>query len=345
MRILILRLGAFGDIIHTLPLAADLAAAGHEVGWCCEDRWAPLLEDSPVIQRLHRLPRRRLRDATRSAADRLTALTEVMHSLRIPGYDVVIDAQGLGKSAALALASGVALRIGHAPPRARELSWLASHRRVSTRAVHVIDQQRALASALDCPVLGPWRFPLPTWADQRAWADSVLAALGLDRPWILNVGAGWPTKVWPEERQGEFLALLKNRGLPALVVWGSPGEKAAAERVIARAGYGVLAPDADLPRLAGLLARGAVVVSGDTGPLHLALAVGTPSVGLFGPVPAERNGPRGRAHRTLQAPGAAWERRDVTKVDMGAISADQVFRAAWDAVGETLLSPSDGMGH
>ena len=342
MRILIIRLGAFGDIIHTLPLVADLARAGHELGWCCEDRWAPLLEGSPVIARLHRLPRRRLRDASRGAADRLAALGEVVRSLRKPGYDAVIDAQGLGKSALLALASGIGLRLGHAPPRAREGSWLATHRRVATRAVHVIDQQRNLATALDGPVAGAWRFPLPAWADQHAWAGTVLAHLGLVRPWILNVGAGWPTKVWPEQRQGEFLGLLRARAIPTLVVWGSSAEKAAAERVIAGAGYGVLAPEADLPRLAGLLARGAVVVSGDTGPLHLALAVGTPSVGLFGPVPAERNGPRGRGHRTLQAPGAAWERRDVSKVDMGAITAEQVFQAAWEAQGESSLSPEPG---
>ena len=112
----------------------------------------------------------------------------------------------------------------------------------------------------------------------------------------------------------------------------------------------MLAPPTTIPQLAGLIARAAVFVSGDTGPLHLSLALGTPAVGLFGPVPAERNGPRGRGYRTLQAPGAAWERRDVAKVDMGAIAADAVIAAARSAVDEAALGdvahgamPADGM--
>ncbi len=79
-----------------------------------------------------------------------------------------------------------------------------------------------------------------------------------------------------------------------------------------------------------------MVVSGDTGPLHLALALGVPAIGLFGPVPAERNGPRGRGYRTFQAPGAAWERRDVSKVDLGAIAAEPVLAAADDVIRERL---------
>jgi ADP-heptose:LPS heptosyltransferase len=215
---------------------------------------------------------------------------------------------------------------------------LVSQRRSRSRAVHVIDQQRDLGRLLGVEPRGPWIFPLPAWVGERSWGVAELAVLGLRRPWALNVGAGWPTKIWPLERQVEFARALGRRGTPLLVVWGSPAEQQVAQQVVAQSGHGILAPPTSIPQLAGLLAACAVVVSGDTGPLHLALALGTPAVGLFGPVPAERNGPRGPGYRTLQAPGAAWERRDLSKVEMGAISAAAVVEAAVAAVDDRVTA-------
>ena len=248
--------------------------------------------------------------------------------LRTADYDAVIDAQGLAKSALAARAAAAPLTVGHARPRAREGAQLVLNRSFASPAIHVIDQQRDLGRLVGVVPAGPWRFPLPAWSSEHAWAAAWLAEMGLVRPWALNVGAGWPTKVWPEERQAGLLAALKDAGRPVVVVWGSPAERAVAERIIAQAGHGHLAPPTTIPQLAALIARVGVLVSGDTGPLHLALAVGTPAVGLFGPVPAERNGPQGLAYRTHQAPGAAWERRDVRKVDMGAIGVAEVMASA-----------------
>ncbi len=328
MRLLIVRLGAFGDILHTLPLAADLVAAGHEVGWWCEDRWASVLEGSSVVARVHRLPRRALRDPAGGLLPRLRLLRSAVAEVRAIGYDVVIDAQGLAKSALLARAVGAPLVVGHHRPRAREGAWLLADRRVRSPSVHVIDQQRDLGCALGLAPTGPWRFSLPAWPTQVEAMTTWLQAQGLHKPWMLNVGAGWPTKVWPEARQEALLRRLKVDGQAIVVVWGSPAERAVAERIIAAAGHGTLAPSTTLPELCALLAQAAVVISGDTGPLHAAQAVGTPAIGLFGPVPAERNGPRGPAYRTFQAPGAAWERQDVSKVDMGAIDDGHVRDAA-----------------
>lgn len=341
MRVLIVRLGAFGDIIHTLPLAADLAAAGHHVSWLCEDRWATLVEGSTAVAQVFRLPRRLMRDPTAAVGGKLLVLRRLAREMRAHRFDAAIDAQGLAKSAALSLASGANLRLGHRRPRARELSWLITSRKSPVGAVHVIDQQRALGLALTRgQSRGPWRFPLPPWRGDHAWAHDWLARRHLSRPWLVNVGAGWPTKVWPKARQVEFVRACARDRQPLVLVWGTHDEHDLAEEIIAEAGSGVLAPPTTIPQLAGLIARGGVLVSGDTGPLHLALALGTPAVGLFGPVPAERNGPRGRGYRTLQAPGAAWERRDVAKVDMGAISADAVVAAARAAADEAAI-PSD----
>ena len=340
MQVLIVRLGAFGDIIHTLPLAADLAAAGHRVGWLCEDRWAPIIAGSAAIQRIHRLPRKTLKDRSLAPTARLLAVRQVVRELRAARYDAVIDAQGLAKSALFAALCRAPRRVGHARPRARELSWLISRRRTPVAAIHVIDQQRALGLALVAggETRGPWRFPLPAWTDERRWAERWLARAGLAHPWVLNVGAGWPTKVWPKQRQVEFVRLLRDRRQGVLLAWGTHVEHDLAEEILAEAGHGTLAPPTSIPQLGGLFAASAVVVSGDTGPLHLALALAVPAVGLFGPVPAERNGPRGMGYRTFQAPGAAWERRDVTKVDLGAIPAASVVAAAEAALRERLAS-------
>ncbi len=332
MRVLLVRLGAFGDIVHTLPLAADLHAAGHRIGWVCEDRWAALLRGNPVVDRLHLLPRGRWRREATPFPRRRQDLRCLRRELRSAGYHAAIDAQGLAKSAALLWASGAPRRIGHRPGRAREFSWLATRRRSPALARHVIDQQRALALALGTVPRAGWRFPLPAWRAERTRIDAWLRAHDLRRPWTLNVGAGWPTKVWPPEHQRAFAAACAEAGIPLVLAWGSSAERAAAEAVAADTDA-VLAPQTSIGELGALLAESAVVISGDTGPLHLALALGTPTVGLFGPVPGTRNGPRGAGHRVLQAPGATWERRDVARVDMGAISPAAVLAAARSVAG------------
>jgi heptosyltransferase-1 len=326
MRVLVVRLGAFGDIIHTLPLAADLRAAGHQVGWLCEDRWGDLLADQAVDHR-HLVPRAAIRSGPWSA--RISALRRCVREIRAQRYDAVIDAQGLAKSALLGWASGAALRIGHDWPNAREGSWLLNRRRApSSRHHHIIDQQRALARGLGVIPNGPWRWILPRWQLERAQAGEWLEQQGVARPWLLNVGAGWPTKVWPSARQVALVHELKRLGRPLVALWGTPAEHQAALALIEAAGYGQVAPPTTIPHLAGMISQAELMISGDTGPLHLAFALGTPAVGLFGPVPASRNGPCGVGYRSLQAPAAPWERHDLSRVDMGAISVAQVLEAA-----------------
>jgi heptosyltransferase-1 len=326
MRVLIVRLGAFGDILHTLPLAADLSQAGWTVDWVCEDRWAGLA--AGAASTVHTLPRKTLRDPRRPWYERLQVLRQALRPLR-SGYAAVIDAQGLAKSALIALAARGERVVGHGHGRSREGAWLAATDLVAPVHVHVIDQQRRLALPLTGREPdGAWRFPLPRWDAERQWAKTWLDSHGLARPWVLNVGAGWPTKVWPGERQVAFAQRVCASGRRLVLAWGSPGERAAAAAVAAAVPGTVLAPDTTIPQLAGLLGAAGVVVSGDTGPLHLARALDIPAVGLFGPVPAERNGPQGAHWRNLQAPGEAWERRDVSRVDMGAITPDQVLAAA-----------------
>ncbi|MEK7413192.1 MAG: glycosyltransferase family 9 protein [Planctomycetota bacterium] len=309
-------------------MAADLHRAGHMVAWLCEDRWACILEGSSVISRIHRLPRRTVRQG--AWLHRVRAISGLTRELRHEAYDVVIDAQGLAKSAVLAYLAGAGERLGHDRPRAREGSWLVTHRRIASAAVHVIDQQRDLGRLLGITPADDWSFPLPAWLAERQWAAEWLIGQGMERSWMINVGAGWPTKVWPEPRLAECARLARAAGHRVMLLWGSTAEREVAERVAHSAGGVPLAPATTIPQLAGMLSRAAVLISGDTGPLHLARALGTPAIGLFGPVPMERNGPRGLLWRNFQAPGAAWERQDVSRVDMGAIEPAVVVSAATD---------------
>jgi ADP-heptose:LPS heptosyltransferase len=159
-----------------------------------------------------------------------------------------------------------------------------------------------------------------------------VAALGPGAaPVVLNPGAGWPSKLWPEERFAAVAARLADgHRRRVVVVWGGEKERAMAER-IAAAGRAIPAPQTSLQELGELCRLAALVISSDTGPLHLAAAVGTPCVGLFGPVPATRNGPWGAGHTTVEPPAAArppWRERKTDTRSMAAIDVDAVVTAA-----------------
>jgi ADP-heptose:LPS heptosyltransferase len=150
---------------------------------------------------------------------------------------------------------------------------------------------------------------------------------------MLNPGAGWPSKIWPAERFALVAReLARSHGIRSVVVWGGDAERAAAERIVAEAGgSAILAPRTSLQDLGELARLARLFISSDTGPLHLAAAVGTPCVGIFGPVPASRNGPYGMQHRAVE-PAAEfrpdWEQRKVDTVAMNAIDVDSVIRVA-----------------
>ena len=298
--------------------------------WLCEDRWACLLKDSPAINRVHSLPRTTWR-RNRSSIDRKAQdLSRLLGCLR-HRYHAIIDAQGLAKSALLARAIGSPV-IGHRRPRAREGSHFLHQVACPCDAEHVIDQQRALGLPLlgDRHPGGGWVFPLPVWPKAQERMDSWLVDTELECFWGLNVGAGWPSKCWPIENQIAFARMVLELGHRLLIIWGNTDELRSAEEIATRVPGTKMAPPTELPELAALLRRCAVLVSGDTGPLHLARALGTPAIGLFGPVPARRNGVRGPRWVNLQAPSDPWERRDPRRTRMDRIDPLKVCELASD---------------
>ena len=286
MNILIVRLGALGDIIHAVPAAAALRNAFPDarIDWLVEARHRAMVDLITVIDRPVVLERASI-----------TAWIDVVRRMREVRYDVAIDFQGLMKSAVLARASGASRVVGFSIWHLREKGarpfYSEIHRDTpAERADHIIRQNLALLRSVgvtDTTI----RFPL---ADVHSRAlEEIQSTLGGEQPFaLINPGAAWPNKRWPPDRFGEAAAFLREvRGLPSFVLWG-PGEEGLAGAVVeTSSGAARVAPATRLADLLALCRAAALMVSGDTGPLHIAAAVGTPTVSIFGPTDPQRNGP------------------------------------------------------
>lgn len=281
MNILIVRLGALGDVVHTVPAAAALRKAFPDarIDWLVDARHRAIVDLVTVIDRT--LPLARANFAGWAAA------VGVMRQIK---YDVAIDLQGLLKSALLARGSGAARVVGFSIWHLREKTarpfYSDAH---EAEGGHVIAKNLRLLRALGVED-DEIRFPLADVAS--ASLDELRQRIGT-RPFaLINAGAAWPNKRWPPERYGELAAFVREAcGLEPVVLWG-PGEEGLARQVIAASsGTAIEAPRTGVADLVALARASALVISGDTGPLHIATAVGTPTVSLFGPTDPERNGP------------------------------------------------------
>jgi lipopolysaccharide heptosyltransferase I len=326
-RILIIRLSAVGDVIHGLPVLNALREAKPKafIAWAVEGHAADLLEGHPALDQLVRLPRRWLKSPS--------AVLQLRQKLRSLQFDTTIDLQCLTKSGVVAWLSGAPQRIGKAGPDARELSRWFQNRFVECHGSHVIEHYLDLLQPLGIsePTV---RFELP----ERDVDGQFSAALLEAKQWqsggfaVLNPGAGWPSKLWPADRYGEIAHWLgSNRSLPSLAVWGTPDEKVLAEKIVSHShGHAVLAPATSMLQLAALCRRARLFVGSDTGPMHLAVAVGTPTVSLHGPTRAEWCGAYGPGNIRLQVrcqTAASGHRHEADDSAMREITTDMVWQA------------------
>ncbi len=333
-RILLVKLSSLGDVVHALPVAAAARAAWPRahLAWVVERREAAVLRGHPALDEIIVADTRAWRRARRPAAVR-RALADVLalaRRLRAGRFDVAIDLQALVKSGLVTAASRAPVRIGFGPRWAGEsLSALFTNRRVmpGRAARHVVEQYLALLAPLG---VAPARaeFIVPACAEAEDRIDDWLGRSGLKprrRLVVLNPGAGRADKRWPVESFRQLAARLGAEvDAHAVVVWG-PGEEPLAREIADTGGaapHPLLAPPTDLDDLVALLRRASVVVAADTGPLHLAAAVGTACVGLYGPTSAARNGPYGGRHRALQSPDGT----------MAGIPVDAVLHAVGQAL-------------
>jgi len=326
-RILVVRLSAIGDIIQCLPIACALRERFPDafLAWAVESQGESLLQGHEAIDQLITLPRGWLKSLSG-----VWRLRRLLHDLR---FDIAIDAQGLTKAAVLAWLSGAPRRIGFCDPWGRELSRWFNTEIVDTPGPRVVQQNLQLLRPLGVvsPVV---RFQVPDHPHDRQTADRVLRETGLQRGYVMmNPGAGWPSKLWPANRFGEVATYLGSiRNVPTLVVQGRRDtEVAMAQQIVAHSqGHAHLAPKTTLAELAALARRAKLFIGSDTGPLHLAAAVGTPCVGLYGPWPCEVHGPCGSQHILIQKAryaGSTRQRRNAPPQIMEAISAEDVCEA------------------
>ncbi|MGD9723854.1 MAG: glycosyltransferase family 9 protein [Pirellulales bacterium] len=325
-RILIVRLSAIGDVVHGLPVLCALRAAYPQafLAWVVEGRTAEILRCHPALDELIVVPRGWLK--------RAREVWTLARTLRRLEFDTAIDVQGLTKSAVAARLSGAKRRVGFDGVDGREVSRWLNNRLVLPAATHVVDRNLELLRALDID-RPQARFDLTVPPADHAAADRLLEGLSLAGPFaVINPGAGWPSKLWPAERFAAVAHRLgQSRGVPSLVVWAGAQERAAAEQIVAASGsWAKMAPPTSLGELVAIARRATLFLSSDTGPLHLAAAVGTPCVGLFGPMPAERNGPYGPGHiavEKMRMTGASRERRTAGPEVMQSINVDDVCTA------------------
>jgi len=264
---------------------AALHRHGWEADWLVEPPSRVLLDLNPLLARVQSAPSRKAFGWGKALA--------TVRALRSRRYDAALDFQGLWKSAAWARTSGARRVIGWERGSRREPSSLLLIGEPVPRAGggHVIDKNLALLRPLGIEAVGLREFPLPLSAEAVARVDAGLAALGGGEIAVLNPGGGWASKLWTAERHGELAKGLRALGLLPLVSWG-PGEEALADRVVAASGGAARRSfPTTLLDYAEIARRARLVVAADTGPLHLACAVGAPVVALFGPTEPARNGP------------------------------------------------------
>src|ERR1019366_5069700 len=284
-RILLVRLGALGDIVHAIPVAAALRHAfpGSRIDWLVSAKHREILDLVPVIDR-------RLAINDRGGAGAGTPMLAAIAELRRSHYDVALDLQGLLKSAVLARMSGATRVVGFSSSYLREPLARAFYTDVHEPAgvPHVVFQNLSLLEAIGLTVVTP-EFPIERAESAVA---NAMAAQTQGRYALVNPGAAWPNKRWPPSRFGAVAAALRERhGLMSVVPWG-PGEETIAQELVASSGgAAILSPPTSIADLVALARGAALMISGDTGPTHIAAAVGTPIVGLFGPTRPARNGP------------------------------------------------------
>ena len=344
-RLLIVRLSAMGDVIHTLPAVHALRQALPHAyfGWLIEERWAELLSAPgsprrgprsalrPLVDEVHTV---KLKSWGKSlfSVPTLQRIATLRNDVRDAGYDVAVDLQGAIRSAVLARWSGASVVYGTAEARESPASlWYT--RKVIASGRHVVEQNVAVAAAL----VGGGRklFPaqiaddIPHDPQAEERINQRLTEHGIAEFAILNPGAGWGAKRWPAERYGEVACGLGNLGIFSILNYG-PGEEGLAQTAEAASRGAAQAMSCTITELIALTRRARLLIGGDTGPLHLAAGLGLPVVAIYGPTDPTRNGPYGTRSVVLRNAESVTShaRRAAPEEGLLGIGSDEVVAAA-----------------
>ena len=309
-RILLIKLTSLGDVIHALPVASRLKTTFPRIKlfWVVEDRCASILEAHPLLEGVVVYPRKRIqallaRKAWGEAWREVGRLRRVLRDLRL---DLSIDLQGLAKSGLMALLAGAPRRLGCTG--LKEFSYWISQQVPEGEGLHAVDRNLKVAEFLGCPP-GPPDFQLGLRAEEKAWADDFLRIQGLmegKKIIGMQVGASLPQKCWPLEKWGGLLERLSSLEDVQVVLLGDAQDRERFQGKVPISGPGLIDSlgRLSLRHLAAVMERCRLVVGADTGPLHLAVALGVPVVGLYGPDDPRYTGPYGSFHRIHYRPPA-----------------------------------------
>ncbi len=326
-KILIIKPSSLGDVVHGLPFLAamrDLYPKA-EIHWLIAAGLDGLLLSHPMVNRLWVVNKDRWKRA-RNAPETVAEMAQLARDLRNEAFDMVVDLQGLLRSGLMTFSTGAPIRIGFR--EAREGSALFyTHKIGSGRDVHAVDRLMTIAAALGY-YGDEITFPLPLVKEpeeMRALKDDMGDYA------VIIPGARWKTKQWPADRFGRLAALLPERS----IVVGSKADADIADTVVAHSGGKAvsMAGKTDLRELICLIRGARYAVSNDSGPMHIAAAVGKPVVAVFGPTNPVRTGPYGRGHRVVQATlscGPCYKKTCRDLRCMEAVSVEQVYEAVRD---------------
>lgn len=348
-RLLIVRLGSMGDIIHTLPAAIAVRKAFPEatLGWVVEERWAELLCASseprsgprsprrPIVDRIHAVNTKEWRRSLLSVQtwERMAA---ALSELRAPQYQAAIDFQGAVRSAMLAQWSRSPLIYGIRKPRENVASMLYT-RQVAASGAHVVEQTFSLAQAVaGCSLEMPKVVELPCDPAAEQKVEDWLRSRNITKFALLSPGAGWGAKQWPAERYGEVAKALAKAEMKSLINF-APGEAPLARAAETSSQGAAAAVESSLAELIALTRRARLFIGGDTGPMHLAAALSVPVVAIFGPTDPARNGPFGTRSQVLRSPSSrtSLSHRAQPDPSLLQINVEQVVAAARQLLGES----------
>lgn len=301
--ILIVKLSSLGDVIHALPCAAALRTRfpNAKISWITEPAFASFLPGAPYLDEVLIFDKPHF--STLPLKEKIAFIRELGNKLKEKHYDLVLDLQGLFKSAVIAYLTGCKERLGYC--EMREMSGLVSRAVCGAHAKeHVIERYLDVVRYLGAEIAEA-TFPLPELSKERQKIKELLQAHGIldtDKLIVMAPGTSWQTKCWPTKYYGELAARLSAEGYRVVVV-GAPGEKQLGEEVVLHSKGQVIdfTGKTTLKQLAALFQRAKLFISGDTGPLHIAVAAGTNIVALYGPTSPDRTGPYGKHHQVLVA--------------------------------------------
>ncbi len=316
-RILVVRLGAIGDVVNALVFATAVKTAGPAVrlGWVVHPLAEPLVRDHPSVDRVH---------VWRRGAG-IGGLRELVREIRAERYELAVDLQRIAKSALLARLSGAPRVLGFDRSRTKEMSWLWTNERITPRpeSQHRVEWYLDFARHLGIEALEA-RLVLPRDPAAEAFANALVLELG-ERPILVNLGATKPANRWPPQRFGELAARLAQEFDLPVCFTGSDADREAERIALEACGRAPLVRslvgDTSLRELASLSARARLVIACDTGPMHIAAACKVPVIALFGPADPRRTGP----WDTTGAKGHAIVRASSRMQD---ISVEHVLEAA-----------------